>query len=290
MSAVQLAGIASIVTSPEFNAALPIDLIDIRQNARSDMGDLTDLTASINSSGVQQPVIVIRNGSRFEMWQGHRRLAASRSAGKDTIPVLIHDTMPSPKEFKIGQLVENLQREGMSEQDVYRSCVELGRLGLARKDIAAALGKHPSRVTCYFAPDSCPPEVKELFLAGKLTLGQCQKIAASPEPLATKDLFLGGATHNQAVRKTRQKPEGSEPGSKGGAVRIDLPNANIIVKGPSLTLASIAEILATAHKAAEKGNVDGLTARSFSNVMRDLAKKPPGEKKAKKPKAAKTSA
>lgn len=50
-------------------------------NPRKNIGDVTDLAASIKANGLLSPLSVVPNGERYRVIAGHRRLAACRQAG-----------------------------------------------------------------------------------------------------------------------------------------------------------------------------------------------------------------
>lgn len=50
-------------------------------NPRKNIGDVTDLAASIKANGLLSPLSVVPNGSRFRVIAGHRRLMACKQAG-----------------------------------------------------------------------------------------------------------------------------------------------------------------------------------------------------------------
>jgi ParB-like chromosome segregation protein Spo0J len=280
MSAFSLAAAATIALAPEFDPALPIELIDVLENARSELGDITELTASISAEGVRQPITVYREGDRLILWTGHRRVACSKSLGKTTISALICPK-PSPAEFKIGQLVENMLREGMTEQDIYRTCKELESLGMARKDIAQKLGKSAGSASKYFAPDRCPPGGMEAFLESKLTLGQCYDIVTSNSPSDTQARFLKGATRKEA--KTAAS-NGRSP--RTVTVNIPLPveagkvNGMVSVTGVAgapLDLDATEGLLKRALKAVKAAKSENLQVDTAEMLWADLAAPKPAD-------------
>ena len=52
---------------------------------------LEELADSIRQFGVLQPILVKKNGSRYEIIAGERRWRASRKAGLREIPAIIRD-------------------------------------------------------------------------------------------------------------------------------------------------------------------------------------------------------
>ena len=58
---------------------------------------LDELSASIKTRGVLQPLIVRKKGSSFELIAGERRLRASKKAGLKDVPVIILETFLSER-------------------------------------------------------------------------------------------------------------------------------------------------------------------------------------------------
>ena len=72
--------------------------------------ELKQMTESISEKGVLSPVLVRKKqDGRYEMISGHRRMFASKLAGKETIPSIVRDL--SDDEATIIMVDSNLQRE-----------------------------------------------------------------------------------------------------------------------------------------------------------------------------------
>ena len=63
-------------------------------NPRKNIGDVTDLAASIKTNGLLTPLSVVPNGSRYRVIAGHRRLAACKQAGTGSVPCFVLDLDP----------------------------------------------------------------------------------------------------------------------------------------------------------------------------------------------------
>jgi ParB family transcriptional regulator, chromosome partitioning protein len=106
---------------------------------------LEELSQSIKEYGVIQPILVRRNGDRFELVAGERRLRATRLAGLDTIPAIVKDL--SHKESAELAMIENLQREDlnfMEEAEGYQ--LLLTTFGLTQEELAVRVGKSQSTI------------------------------------------------------------------------------------------------------------------------------------------------
>src|SRR5690242_9592433 len=80
---------------------------------------LDELAADIAAHGLLQPPIVRprSSGEGYEIVAGERRYQAARLAGLEAIPVLVRQL--SDDEARVISLVENLQREDLSEADEF---------------------------------------------------------------------------------------------------------------------------------------------------------------------------
>ena len=58
-------------------------------NPRKNIGDVTDLAASIKTNGLLTPLSVVPNGERYRVIAGHRRLAACKQAGIGAVPCFV---------------------------------------------------------------------------------------------------------------------------------------------------------------------------------------------------------
>lgn len=91
---------------------ISLDIIDEPASpVRSRFSDsaFNNLIRSIRSVGVLQPILVRKNGRRYEVIAGHRRLRASHLAGLVSIPAIVCDV--SSDDSDVIKLHENLNRE-----------------------------------------------------------------------------------------------------------------------------------------------------------------------------------
>lgn len=72
---------------------ISIELIDPHpENPRKNLGNLTELAESIKANGIMQNLTVVpKDGGRYLAVIGHRRLAAAKLAGLETVPCAVVD-------------------------------------------------------------------------------------------------------------------------------------------------------------------------------------------------------
>ena len=77
-----------------------------------DADKLAELTESIKEHGVIQPLIVRKNGAKYEIVAGERRWRAAKTAKLKTVPVIVRE-YDNAKMAEIA-LVENIQRHDLN--------------------------------------------------------------------------------------------------------------------------------------------------------------------------------
>ena len=98
-----------------FMCKLRVDqLVPHPDNPRKDLGDLTELTASIEAKGVLQNLTVVPTDDEeiYRIIIGHRRHAAAKLAGLTKLPCVIADMTPQ-EQFET-MMVENVQRSDLT--------------------------------------------------------------------------------------------------------------------------------------------------------------------------------
>src|SRR5207247_10912939 len=126
---------------------IPINKLDPNPDQpRTEIGDLTELTASISEKGVLEPLLVKPLMGRWMIIAGERRWRAATAAGLTELPCIEMDVDDSAV-AEIA-LIENMQRKDLTpweEADGLRALCE--RFGYTHEDVAGRVGKSRSTVT-----------------------------------------------------------------------------------------------------------------------------------------------
>lgn len=133
---------------------IPIKEIYIGDNSRLeiDKEDLSDLMDSIKQQGLLQAIGVVpikkgKDGKKYKIVYGNRRLTAFKKLRKRFIPARIHEDAESLADQIILNLVENDQRRGIDAFEFGRSCAYLNEdLNYTMKEIAVSLSTSIARV------------------------------------------------------------------------------------------------------------------------------------------------
>lgn len=114
------------------------DLI-IGSNVRAKLRNLGPLTASIRERGILEPVLVARDGDKFRLVAGGRRVAAATEAGLAVVPAVVRAATDAQGIVE-DQLSENLLREALSTADEVDGFRQLEAFGMTPKEIAHLVG------------------------------------------------------------------------------------------------------------------------------------------------------
>jgi ParB family chromosome partitioning protein len=154
---------------------------------------IDELAASIAAHGLLQSLVVRKDGKKFAVVAGSRRLAALASllkAGKISaefeVPCQVIENGADATEIS---LAENTVRENMhpaDECDAYRDLIDKGA---PIADVAARFGKTEHYVKQRLKLARVSPVVIEAYRKGKLNLEQVQAFAISDDHDAQEALF-----------------------------------------------------------------------------------------------------
>ena len=146
-----------------------------------DEGSLEGLADSIRAHGIVQPLLVRRQGDRYELIAGERRWRAARLAGLSKAPVVVKE-VPDQDLLEIA-LIENIQRENLNpieEAQAYKRLIE--NVGLTQEALAARVGRDRSYITNYLRLLKLPDDLQQLVVEGRLSTGHARTILGLAHP------------------------------------------------------------------------------------------------------------
>jgi ParB family chromosome partitioning protein len=163
---------------------IPVDAIDPnpeQPRRRFEAAELDRLADSIRQHGVLQPVVVRRAGDRYELIVGERRWRASRTAGRETIPVVISDV--DGRDRLALALVENVQRHDLNPIELAFAFRALSDQGLTQDEIGRRVSLDRSTVANHLRLLELPPHLQEDVEMRRLSAGHAKALlqVANPE-------------------------------------------------------------------------------------------------------------
>jgi len=199
---------------------ISIDKLDPNPDQpRTDPGDLTELTASIQEKGVLEPLLVRPTiMGRWMIIAGERRWRAATAAGLEEVPCIEMDV--DDAEVAEIALIENMQRKDLTpweEADGLRALCE--RFGYTHEEVARKVGKSRSTVTEALSIAAIPDSIREICRACEITSKSLllqivrqpddESMRSMAEQIAAEGLTRDGA---RRARKAYIDPTGaSEP-------------------------------------------------------------------------------
>jgi ParB family transcriptional regulator, chromosome partitioning protein len=204
---------------------LPVALIKpnpAQPRKRFDPDTLAGLAASIEATGVVQPLLVrpLPDGS-YELVAGERRWRAAQQAGLDRVPAIVRDAAEA--DALQTALIENVVREDLNPVDEARACATLVEdLGVSKQELGRRIGRSRPAVSNLIRLLELPDDVLALLESGELSEGHGRALLQVKGTDARRQLAHGAATAAWSVRETEKRARlASQPGRRRRSVRLD---------------------------------------------------------------------
>jgi ParB family transcriptional regulator, chromosome partitioning protein len=180
---------------------------------------LAELAQSIQVSGIIQPLVLRRIGSRYQLLAGERRWRAAQRAGLSRVPAVVREvTDEAALEIT---LVENIQREDLNPIEEARAYERLmNEFHLTQEEVASKTGKDRATIGNATRLLRLEKQILDLIEDGNLSPGHGRALLAITEPQLRLALAQRAARGRMTVRQlersaTRRRravtPESAEP-------------------------------------------------------------------------------
>jgi ParB family transcriptional regulator, chromosome partitioning protein len=177
-----------------------------------DEGPLEELVASIQASGLLQPIIVRPRSGGYELIAGERRWRAATQLGWARIPAVVKDV--DDRTLLTLALIENLQRDNLSAIDEAAGYQRLGaEFQVPQGEIARLIGRNRTTVANLLRLLQLPAEVQALVHERKLSEGHARALLALAEPAEMIALARQAADEGWSVREVEARVRGDGPGT-----------------------------------------------------------------------------
>lgn len=253
-------------------AELPIDIVvpNPRQpRSVFDDDELAELSFSIATIGLLQPIVVRQAGAGYELIAGERRLRASKLAGLTAIPAIIRST--DDDAMLRDALLENLHRSNLNaleEAAAYQQL--LADFGCTQEELAKRIGRSRPQVSNTLRLLKLSPEVQRRVAAGVLSAGHARALLSMSDSAAMESMATRIVNEGLSVRAVEEliilgEGDGQE---RSRSRRPRTPS------GQDTQARSLAQELATraADALDTRASVDGFTTmRSRGRLVIDCA-------------------
>lgn len=182
---------------------LPIEKVIANPNQpRQDFNkeDLEDLTRSIASRGIIQPIIVRvskENNDLYQIVAGERRWRAAQKAQLHEVPVVVRDF--TDEELLEVAIIENVQRSNLNpveEALAYKALID--NFNYTQEQVATGLGKSRSHVANLLRLLNLPEKVLKYVRVGSLSSGHARTLVGNKQALALANIMI---EENMSVRE-----------------------------------------------------------------------------------------
>jgi ParB family chromosome partitioning protein len=187
---------------------IPVDAISpnpYQPRSHMDRQHLDELTASIRTHGVVQPLIVAPadNDGAYHLIAGERRWRASKRAGLDTVPAIVKSA--TPQAMLELALVENIVRADLNpleEAEAFQQLIE--EFGISQVELAGRVGRSRVAVSNILRLLNAPEAVKDALLRGHVTEGHARALLGLPTTADQSEAVKVVIEQQLSVRQTEQ--------------------------------------------------------------------------------------
>jgi ParB family transcriptional regulator, chromosome partitioning protein len=203
---------------------LPVSSIranPFQPRTRLDEGALAELAASIEASGLLQPIVVRPKNGAYELIAGERRWRAVQQLGWRSVPAVIKEV--DNQTLLTLALIENLQRHDLSAIDEalgYHRLMDEFRV--PQTEVARIVGRNRSTVANLLRLLRLPAEVQALIHEGKLSEGHGRALVSLDDSAAMVQLATESVERGLSVRDLEARVRGDvgKTAPPSGAARI----------------------------------------------------------------------
>ena len=173
-------GLSSLIGEGKVSSNTKASISDLTRNKyqprkKFDEASLNELSESIKSRGIIQPIIVRNSNSdtKYEIIAGERRWLAAQKAGLHEVPIVVIDA-DDKKALEFG-IVENVQRHDLNaieEAEGYKRLID--EFSYDQEQVAKFIGKSRSHITNSLRLLSLPLEIIEFIKENKISPGHAK--------------------------------------------------------------------------------------------------------------------
>ena len=175
-----------------------------------DTDALAELTASIDASGLLQPITVRPVGARFELIAGERRWRAVQALGWAKIPAIVREL--DDRTALTLAMIENLQRDDLSALDEALGYQRLmAEFRMPQAEVARLVGKDRSTVANTLRLLKLPTDVQEMLQEKQLSEGHARALLGLDDSARISRVAADAVEKGWSVREVESVVRGDAP-------------------------------------------------------------------------------
>ena len=200
-----------------------------------DKEKLQELSDSIKTHGLLQPIIVIQKDDKYIVVAGERRLRASKLAKLPTIKAIIAQI--DEKKLREYALLENIQRDDLNILEIAYSYASLiNEYNMTHEELAALVHKSRSSITNILRLLTLSVYTQQMISADKITQGHAKVLIGLNEEDQKKivDTIIGQKLSvretEDLVRKLKDKTSTISKSNEKKSSKFDLTPLDTIIE------------------------------------------------------------
>ena len=262
---------------------VPLEKIQANGNIRKhfDEGELHGLMESMVANGQLQPVRVRRDGDKFLLVDGERRLRAARLAGWKQLAVIVEGEEVSEAGAKQRALVSNCQRADLTPLETATAIKELmEEMGCSAGEAASSLGFSAATISRLLALVRLPESIQAQVRSGAIPASAAYELGkiddAAQQAALAEQIVAGQITRDGVSRaaKRSKTPRSETAGKPPARIRAELGGGrSVTLAGEGLeSIDAMIEILELLLGRARKVRPQGLELGTFLRILKDEAR------------------
>ena len=203
----------TVIEDTEGFFSCPVELIDpnpLQPRKDFSASELREMAESVKEMGIVTPLLVSKNGERYQLIAGERRLRAAKMAGVKRVPVVVREV--SPAESLELAIVENIHRKDLNpieEAAAYQRLLE--ELHITQEALARRVGKDRATIANLIRLLRLPSAIQKDLIEGRLTMGHARALAgvkSEKRQLALRELVVKNQLSVRELEKLIQSGSG----------------------------------------------------------------------------------
>ena len=226
-------------TEDRENRVIYIGINDIKPNSDQprkifDEEKIQELSESIVSHGIIQPLIVRPSKVGYEIVAGERRYRAARKAGLKQIPCIVRDF--SDEENMLIAIIENMQREDLNPIEEAEGLNHMIKTyGMTQEEVSKSVGKSRPYITNALRLLNLEDDIKALLAQGKISSGHARALLSIKDEKKRKTIAKRIVEEGLSVREI-EKIALSKPTTRNKPLKKVKPRDIVSVEAELKTL------------------------------------------------------
>lgn len=162
--------------------------------------EIRELAESIKEQGLLQPILVRKNGSKYEVVAGDRRFLAHELLGLKVIKAIVRDL--DERNCFLIRAIENLQRADLSPMEegaIYREMMDAYRMNI--KQVARSVGVSESKVISRLKMLEMPEYVQRALHEKRVGIKAIETLYRIEDP-GVREMYLKSGVENGITERT----------------------------------------------------------------------------------------